>query len=256
MLWPAQAQALKISKEAERFVAGATTHTIHHEIAHMLIDQLQLPTVGREEDAADQYAWLRMLEAWNETGDEGPIRAAIRLWHLEHRRAADEDDRVPAWSEHSTDRQRLFLGICMVAGADRDTFGDLARQYRMPAERLDACEEEAEYIRIAWDELVNTVPPTNGKAVQLVIEKWSGSPSVTAAPTTSLQDHAEWMLRKDVVPVRRFVDDLNSRFGFEVQIALRFANCDEPDAYYDPEVPEVVICYEEIDSYSGLLRYR
>lgn len=255
-LLPGASSALSLSTAARLYIAGTTTHTIHHELAHMLIDRFQLPVAGREEDAADQYAWLRMVDRWRDTGDQRPLRAAIELWHLEHLRAADEDDRVPAWSEHSSDRQRLFLGICIVAGLQPETFGGLARKYGMPEERLEACEDEAGIIEASWQELLAFAAEAGGdEKITLLIDPWAGEAprSMTA---DRLWDLAPSFLRRGVIPAKEIVANLNREVGFETAVILRFTNCGEADAYYDPEVPEVVICYEEIDAYWRLRAYR
>jgi Putative metallopeptidase len=43
------------------FVAGNTLVLLSHELGHVLIAELHLPLLGREEDAADTYAALRLL---------------------------------------------------------------------------------------------------------------------------------------------------------------------------------------------------
>jgi hypothetical protein len=255
-LLPNSVQALKISGEAERFVAGATVHTIHHEIAHMLIDRFQLPVVGREEDAADQYAWLRMLDDWRRTGDDQPLRSAIRLWQLEHLAARKSGDLVPAWSEHSSDRQRLFMGICMVAGSEPEAFGDLADLYRMPADRIEACEDDALFIADAWDELLELADSEGEETLRLIIEDYDSKSRGGSGGEGNLRILAAWMLRKDTIPARQIVDEVNQRVGFHEPMTLRFRNCEEADAHYDPVSLEVVICYEEIDTYMDLLQDR
>lgn len=248
-----EARAEALSPDAEEFLTGAASHTIHHEIAHMLIDRFQLPVVGREEDAADQYAWLRMIDRWRVTGDEAPIHAAVRLWHLEHRRAANEDDRVPAWSEHASDRQRLFQGICLVAGLEPEVFGDLADRHGMPQDRLDACAEEAELVEAAWMDLLELTEPAGNEPLRLKVEE---ATSRNSSATRDSVDRSELAVRRGVVPARRIVEELNREFSFSADVTLRFASCGEADAYYDPEAAEVLICFEEIDGYLELLEFR
>ena len=40
-------------KQAEAFAANNSLFFIYHEVGHLLIDQLALPVLGKEEDAAD-----------------------------------------------------------------------------------------------------------------------------------------------------------------------------------------------------------
>ena len=44
------------------FVAGNTLFVLLHEMGHVLIAEMKLPVLGREEDAADTFAALAMLK--------------------------------------------------------------------------------------------------------------------------------------------------------------------------------------------------
>ena len=49
--------------ERVEFVVGNTLFTLLHEMGHVIIAEMKLPVLGREEDAADTYAALRMLRS-------------------------------------------------------------------------------------------------------------------------------------------------------------------------------------------------
>ena len=49
------------SQEQERFMISGVVHTLFHEYAHVLVDYLNLPVLGREEDAADSFASYVLL---------------------------------------------------------------------------------------------------------------------------------------------------------------------------------------------------
>ncbi|HYI71139.1 MAG TPA: DUF4344 domain-containing metallopeptidase, partial [Skermanella sp.] len=48
-------------EEADLFVLGNTVFILYHELGHALIDQLGLPVLGHEEDAADNLASIMMI---------------------------------------------------------------------------------------------------------------------------------------------------------------------------------------------------
>jgi len=60
------AAAYESEDEVDDAVAGAFVFFLFHEVGHALIDVLELPITGREEDAADQLAAWVMIDA-----DEG-----------------------------------------------------------------------------------------------------------------------------------------------------------------------------------------
>lgn len=228
--------------EPRGFVAANTIFTLHHEAAHMLISLLNLPVVGREEDAADQYAWLQMLETWNESGSAQPIRHAINGWRKEHLRTTGTEDAVPAWSEHSGDLQRHFMGICFAVGYAPTEFADLPLKYDMPEDRAEECAEETEIIEAAWANLLRGADQHGAAGLKVIYD----------APPTGyawVQD----FVRKNV-PFEAIVNRINQRYGFEESPNLRFADCGEADAYWDPEALELAICYREIAKYRNLVK--
>ena len=78
---PVQAQQFpglsKIQRaEVDRFAINNGRVVIYHEMAHMLIDQLRLPVLGREEDAADNMATWFLLNLRNADADQALADAA------------------------------------------------------------------------------------------------------------------------------------------------------------------------------------
>ena len=49
------------SAEQLRFVTTNSEFTLLHEMGHLLIHELQLPVLGREEDAADQLGFIGLF---------------------------------------------------------------------------------------------------------------------------------------------------------------------------------------------------
>src|ERR1041384_1587800 len=57
-----------------QFVVGNLVFVLLHEVGHVLITELGLPVLGREEDAADAYASIKILSMKDEFSD--PVLAA------------------------------------------------------------------------------------------------------------------------------------------------------------------------------------
>ncbi|MEK9752119.1 MAG: DUF4344 domain-containing metallopeptidase, partial [Rhodospirillaceae bacterium] len=66
--------------QSRTFVTGNVVFTLLHEAGHALIHMLDLPTLGREEDAADNLAALRMIGDPAKGGNEDFIFAAADGW--------------------------------------------------------------------------------------------------------------------------------------------------------------------------------
>jgi hypothetical protein len=90
------------TEEAQLFILGNTVFTLHHELGHALIDQLDLPVLGREEDAVDHLATIMMLPVQAEPVMDRLIVAAADGWAFGNaRRNADGDGAVAWWGEQN-----------------------------------------------------------------------------------------------------------------------------------------------------------
>ena len=69
-------------EEADLFVLGNTVFILYHELGHALIDQLGLPVLGREEDAADNLASIMMIPEQADPMMDELIIAAADGWYL------------------------------------------------------------------------------------------------------------------------------------------------------------------------------
>lgn len=128
------------------FASDAMLHTLFHELGHALIDQLELPIVGKEEDAVDALANVLLLEHYNEGAEMVSNAAELFALEGESRGDLEEED---FWDEHSLDEQRYFHTLCHVYGSDPDYFTDLAEDVGFSADRREICVET--YARLVDD---------------------------------------------------------------------------------------------------------
>ena len=121
----------------------------YHEFGHALIDILDLPVTGREEDAVDQLATVVLLEAV-EGGAEAALTGAN--WFLISGSAATGG--LPFWNEHSLDQQRFYNILCWVYGSNPDGNATLVPDWGLPVERAEQCPFEFDRMYRAWDSLL------------------------------------------------------------------------------------------------------
>ncbi|MBY5946533.1 DUF4344 domain-containing metallopeptidase [Photobacterium rosenbergii] len=135
-------------------VEGALLHTLLHEIGHAYIAINQIPILGKEEDAADSFANVLMLN-YVENGDRQAIHAAT-LFAIEDQQIESFDD-LDFIDEHSLDIQRYFYGLCLIFGSDPDKhetlFQDLEAEVK--TEREDICIEEFDRVSASWESYLN-----------------------------------------------------------------------------------------------------
>ena len=133
-------------------VVGPFTDTVLHEFAHALFDYLDIPVLGREEDAADQVSAYIYLQLGPDEARR-LIMGAVYAYMLEVQNS-DPPSMDEFADEHSTSQQRVFNLLCMAYGANPELFEDVVILVELPQYRMEVCEEEFELIALAYDALI------------------------------------------------------------------------------------------------------
>jgi hypothetical protein len=142
-------------RELQEAVDNTIASVFLHEISHAFVDVLRLSITGREEDAADQFSILMLM---NTSGGE---RKALFVASAYHILAKSQRREEPAfWDEHSLDAQRYYDTLCLIYGRDPDKYAYLARKGILPEERAELCEEDYERIENAWRTLLKPYSKT------------------------------------------------------------------------------------------------
>jgi Putative metallopeptidase len=85
------------------FVTGNMLFVGFHELGHAVIQELGLPVLGRQEDAADSFATLALLKLGTNFSLNMLVQAA-RGWFLMARRDRKEGDALQFYDEHGLDK--------------------------------------------------------------------------------------------------------------------------------------------------------
>ena len=141
---------------AIRFMLANTLWTLVHEMAHALIAELDVPLLGREEDAADRIATIALLHGSadhdipNRIEEIEFVIAAAEAWRVEWELERLHQSAAPYWDSHSLDIQRFYNIVCLLYGSDPDKYEDLAEKLELPAQRaLECIDYEHEQARSA-----------------------------------------------------------------------------------------------------------
>lgn len=225
------ASALSAQNDAEdAYVEANILSIFYHELGHALVDVMQLPVFGQEEDAADTASIL-LIDAFFDEASASAIARDAAFGFLDE---ADADAEEPAWWDvHGPDLQRYYNLVCLFYGANPEARDDLAEELDLPLERAEGCAEEFDLAYDSWgpvfDELANAGP---GK--QLIFE--------------SAEDTFLSRLIGDEVKA------LNAELTFPTPVAVSVEPCEEANAFYDPESREITIC-TELDQHLREIRF-
>ena len=145
--------------EVGEAVVGATLFTFYHEVGHALVDVLDLPITGREEDAVDQLSTIILISLDEEEEADGvgtnAILSAAMWFYKESEQQADSFvDELPFYGEHALSPTRFFNLICWTYGADPEMNTFIVDDGILPEERAVQCPEEWDRFSKAWDSLL------------------------------------------------------------------------------------------------------
>lgn len=223
-----------------RFAANNSLFVLYHEMAHLLVDQLQLPVLGREEDAADNVATWVLLNKRTPEADKA-LEDAAQGWLLSgiaYGSGEYEEDYAAA---HSLDKQRAYQIVCMMVGKDNTAFRPIANQYAMERDRQDTC---------YWDYALID------RSIKRLLDDSSRRDTGTTVNVTYHDAGGRLRLAADAFRSSGVFEDVAEelRTNFNLRRPVRFnaKRCGEANAFYDPDTIEIIFCYELMKDYMEL----
>ncbi|NJM47192.1 MAG: hypothetical protein HC860_14350 [Alkalinema sp. RU_4_3] len=135
-------------RDAEVQALNAAVFTFYHELAHMLIHEMDLPIVGKEEDVADQFSALLLSNAGD--GGKGAILAAAQWFGS----SQSPESREKYMDEHSLNEQRAYYLICLLHAQSPGELSGLVKRLGFPPERLQKCKDEYRQIARSWEMMI------------------------------------------------------------------------------------------------------
>ena len=126
-------------EEAEDFARSNILAIFYHEFGHALIDILDLPIYGREEDAADNASVLLMEWLYDEASATQMVMDTADAFWVE---SWEEAEDLPVWGVHGLSEQRYYNTLCVFYGGNPDARGDMIDVMGLPEDRAASCPDE------------------------------------------------------------------------------------------------------------------
>jgi hypothetical protein len=244
---PAQGQEQELTEEqaveAMDFAMHDAAFTLYHEIGHMLVGELGLPVLGKEEDAADALAAIMLL---NDTGDEvesfNTLIDSADGWYFNAVKSTGSGvEDLSFYDEHSLDIQRAYAMVCMMVGADPDEFKETADIYELDADRQEACADTYGQANEAWNTLLEPHLASGGAGADI---------------TVIYEDAGDYGAYADELKSREVLEKaaalVTSKYALPGPITFRGKLCGEANAFYSPSESEITYCYELAEDMYGL----
>ncbi|MGV8832178.1 MAG: DUF4344 domain-containing metallopeptidase [Devosia sp.] len=239
---PARAQDEAQAAEAMDFAMHDAVFTMYHEIGHMLVGELGLPVLGKEEDAADSLATILLL---TDEADDDSYNALIDSadgWYFNAVKSTGSGvDDFSYYDEHSLDIQRAYAMVCMMVGKDPEAFAQTADAYDFDQDRRDACGATFEQAINAW---VAVLAPHE------VADKRGADIKVVYDDAGDYAQYADALKSRKVL--ERAAELITSSYVLPGPVTFRATQCGEANAYYSPGDSEVTYCYELAADMFGL----
>jgi hypothetical protein len=208
----------------QRFVEANILSIFYHELGHALIDLLEVPIFGQEEDAADVMSVLLIDWLFEEASAQDMAHASA----FGYINDPDHTEEVLYWDLHGPDEQRYYNHVCLFYGANPDQREQLADDLGLPPERAESCPEEYEQAAAAWGAVFDEM---EAEADHKPLKFVAGSGVESALPNAVLS--AE-------------VESMNAELALPETLTIKVQGCDEPNAYYDPTEVAITFCEEFI----------
>ena len=216
------------------FAMHDATFTMYHEIGHMLVGELGLPVLGKEEDAADALAAIMLL---NDDTDDDSYNALVDSadgWYFNAVKSTGSGvEDFSYYDEHSLDIQRAYAMVCMMVGKDPDAFADTAEAYELDQDRVDGCAYTYAQGESAWKTLLDPHKVTDAPGAEITISYEEAG---------DYGEFASELQGREVL--ERAAALVTEKYVLPNPVTFRAALCGEPNAYYSPSESQVTYCYE------------
>ena len=145
---PSQPQASGLTPEDA--IVGPFIQVIFHELGHAVFDRLKVPIMGREEDAADQFAGYIMLMLGKDVAKR-TLPGAAYFWAA----TATPYSKTDFADVHGDPVQRSYNYLCMAYGGYPDEFANLVDIGLLPKSRAALCGYEYKLLALAFSKTIS-----------------------------------------------------------------------------------------------------
>lgn len=223
--------------DPQAFIDANVLHILQHEVGHALIELLELPVLAQEEDAADLYATMDVLDNFDDAEARSILTYAV-IANLAFAKEVGKPDVSDYYGEHDLDIQRAYRIVCLGFGTDEDAFEALANRFDMPEDRRDGCIDDAYRSWVSWEKVLE---PHRRQADKKPAQQNVTVNYVESEEFSEIRDY--FMEMSLLEETAQYLDQ-----SFKMPaLALKTESCGEANAFFNPEERSVIICYELYD---------
>jgi putative metallopeptidase DUF4344 len=224
------------------FVIGNMLFVAAHELGHGVLAELQLPNLGRDEDAADSFAILTAIKAGNSFSHRILVEAA-KGWYLADLRDKKTGEKPAYYDSHSMNLQRAYQIVCLMVGSDPIKFKELAELTELPDERQESCKGDFSTVEWSWGTLLKPHLRTLDQPRQEIKVTYGEGKGRLGLFARSFQD---------IKFLETLADFVGERYKWPNPIAMEMESCGEAGANWRSR--KLRVCYEMAQEFVELYR--
>ncbi|WP_456386659.1 DUF4344 domain-containing metallopeptidase [Profundibacter sp.] len=215
------------------FVRSNLVSTFYHELAHALIDILELPVLGQEEDAADVFSVVMVNRLFDEDRAVAINRGAARGFKVDAQKMHGKGREWDWADEHGPDMQRYYNIVCLTYGGAPKRRADFAGEMGLPADRAEICADEFALAERSWAPIIKRI-----------IDAKSGKPvRFSHNARSALQIRAAGIIGSEV-------KTFNEKYNLPKRLRVVVKRCERGRhfyAYYSSSRKKITVCTNYID---------
>lgn len=230
--------AQQTSEESEgksAFVEANILSVFYHEFGHAVIDLMQVPIYGQEEDAADVVSVL-LIDRFFQESSAQDIAYDSAFGYIND---IEQTQEVEYWDLHGPDEQRFYNHVCLFYGANPDQREELAKELGLPEERAESCAEEYQQADDSWGELFDEMTADQTDTAGSLVFVFNAGSDIKdkKMSTRTALTVLENLLSAEA-------ENINQQFSLPEDIQVTIEQCGEANAFYDPQTVTISICIE------------
>lgn len=240
------------------FVESNLEFTLLHELSHAVIELNDIPVLGGNERAADQIAIMLMImtsHGFDETLFDKMLSISGE-WMIEWR---EDIKRHPLafWDVHPLAIQRFYDVTCLVYGAAPDKLEKIRKETWLPIERAWECDKEYTKNRQALLWLADNYSYVSFDRNWQLFQKEQHPPAdevvkIQFIPTSNVayEPIMDWLMSSQ--RLKYLIDRTNQILKLPEPVTIYFeTQCSGPDAWWNPAINGIVICYSLIEQFQN-----
>jgi hypothetical protein len=226
------------------FVAGNMLFALLHETGHAVVNEMGLPVLGKEEDAADSFAATRLIIAASGFSDR-VLTEAAKGWFMTNRRDKKEGDPVPPYDAHGLDLVRAYQIVCFMVGSNADKFKTLADETKLPKDRQESCARDYSKAANSWG---------------LALKPYLRTPDQPKTKIDVTYGEGEGNLKgiaeaaRSIMLLEPVAEHLADGFVWPAPFTLEMQSCGYINAAWVPSTRKLTLCYELAEDFAELYR--